>query len=91
MPDIYKEFPFEEIRHPNGNYFRSRGEARDHGFSDDQIWSIVEGEDTWSYGPPHHYVNVIGFVATKERHDGETYYHEEDWGVARAIHEDEIA
>ena len=49
---------------------------KDAGFDDDQIWSITECEDTFSYGPPHHYVNHIGHIATQERHDFETYYEE---------------
>lgn len=76
--DITGDFPFDEIRAPDGNYFRSWQEAKDAGYDDDQIWSITESEGTWTYGPPHHYINHVGHVATLERHDGETYYHEED-------------
>ena len=76
MTDHYNDFPFEEIRLPSGDYFNSMAEARGYGHDQNQIWSVVEGEDTWTYGPAHHYINVIGFVATIERHDEDTYYHE---------------
>lgn len=79
--DIYGRFPFEEIRRPDGDYFLSWKDAKDAGYDDDQIWSIIEGEgddgsEWFTYGPPHHYVNHYGHVATEERHDGNTYYHE---------------
>jgi hypothetical protein len=79
--DIFADFPFEIFRQPNGDYFNSWEEARLAGYDDDQIWSVTEGDDEdgseWStYGPPHHYVNHIGHIATKERHDHNTYYHE---------------
>jgi hypothetical protein len=77
MPDHFQEFPFEEIRKPNGDYFDSWPDAKAAGYDDDQIWSVVEAEGTYTYGPPHHYVNHVGHVATNERHDMETYYHEE--------------
>lgn len=77
MADHFCDFPYEEIRKPSGDYFNSWQEAKDAGFDDDQIWSLVESEGTYTYGPPHHYVNHVGHIATHERHDGETYYHEE--------------
>ena len=76
-----QEFPFEELRKPSGDYFDSWQDAKDHGYDDDQIWSVVHGdEDTFCYGPPHHFVNHIGHIATSERHDGNTYY-EETWNT----------
>lgn len=78
MPDHNAQFPFEEIRRPNGDYFSSWQDAKNHGFDDDQIWSVTVAEDTWTYGPPHHFVNHVGHIATLERHDGDTYYHEEE-------------
>lgn len=79
--DIFGQFPYEEIRKPNGDYFDSWKEAKDAGYDDDQIWSITEGEgddgsEWYITGPPHHYVNHLGHIATKERHDHNTYYHE---------------
>lgn len=73
------DFPFEEIRDDvvggNGDYFTSWQAASDAGFDDDQIWSITEGDNgSYCYGPPHHYINHIGHIATKERHDSHTYY-----------------
>ena len=78
MSEHFCDFPFVEYRKGgiDGDFFASVEEAFDEGWSEDQIWSIVEcGEDEWTYGPPHHYINLIGYVATHERHDGETYYH----------------
>jgi len=72
----HTEFPFEEIRRPDGNYFTSWEDARIDGHDDDQIWSVTETDGTYCYGPPHHYVNHIGHIATAERHDGDTYYEE---------------
>ena len=76
--NIIGDFPFEEIRKECGNYFDTIQECKDAGFDEDQIWSIVVGDDNeFCYGPSHHYVNFIGYVCTKERHDGFTYYIEE--------------
>ena len=76
-----KDFPFEEIKDENGDFFNSARELLDLGYVPSQIWSIVseEGEDGKEYfvfGPSRHYVNLIGFIATEERHDGRTYYEE---------------
>lgn len=77
---IEGDFPFEEIRDDvvggNGDYFASWQAAKDAGFDDDQIWSVTGGDEGYTYGPPHHYINHIGHIATKERHDGDTYYFE---------------
>ena len=71
-----EDFPYEEIRKPTGDYFDSWNQAKQAGYDDDQIWSVVHGDEAWTYGPPHHYINVIGFIATNERHDHDTYYEE---------------
>jgi hypothetical protein len=78
MTKIYHdtEFPFEEIRKPSGDLFRTQLEAQNAGHNENHIWSIIENDGTWTYGPPYHVVNVIGFVATAEAHDGMTYYEE---------------
>lgn len=76
MTDHFTEFPYEEIRRPDGDFFGSWAEAKAAGYADNQIWSVTECEGTWTYGPPHHYVNHIGHIATQETHDNETYYHE---------------
>lgn len=73
------DFPFEEIRTEGGDLFPSLAAAKDAGFDEDQIWSVVEGDEgTWVYGPPHHYVNLLGFVCTQERHDHDTYFEESE-------------
>ena len=80
------EFPFEEIK-DNGDYFHSPHDLRKLGYAESQIWSVVignddeldDGGDRWlyiTYGPSGHYVNVEGYFATKEHHDGHTYYQE---------------
>tara|TARA_B100001057_G_scaffold499887_1_gene612351 strand:- start:6930 stop:7238 length:309 start_codon:yes stop_codon:yes gene_type:complete len=85
-----KEFPFEEIRDDvcggHGDYFDSLDHAvQSTRLPQDHIWSVVcvgdEDEkgvefDAFCYGPPHHYINLIGFIATNEKHDNETYYEE---------------
>lgn len=70
------EFPFEEIRTPSGDYFASQHQVRMAGYPDNQIWSVVVEEGIWVFGPSHHWVNVVGYIATAETHDGETYYSE---------------
>jgi len=77
MTDYYREFPFEEIRDKNGDYFRRPIDLIELGYKLSQIWSVTENDNTFSYGPPHHVVNVLGFVATKEHHNSKTYYHDE--------------
>ena len=48
--------------------------------SEDQIWSVVIADTdegyTYSYGPCEHWIGRLGYVATKEKHDGNTYYEE---------------
>ena len=74
------EFPFEPIRDSSGDYWQSVSDCVAAGFSEDQVWSVaVVDEDDhviFCYGPAHHYVNVIGYVATNERHDGDQYFEE---------------
>ena len=82
--DHYCDFPFEEHRtKTDSDLFDSVQEALDAGWLITQIWSVVACDDddepiTWTYGPNHHWVNVMGFTATQEHHDGDTYYHECD-------------
>lgn len=77
MKVFSEDFPFDEIRTEDGNYFDTIKEAKDAtGLSEDHIWSVIEFDDGngFSYGPSHHYVNLIGYTVTEEPHDGETYY-----------------
>ena len=76
MPVHNIEFPFEEIRDENGDYFNSPQAAVKQGYSVDQIWSLHELDNIFTYGPSHHRINVLGFIATDEHHDGNTYYEE---------------
>ena len=84
-------FPFEEIRDKNGDYFSTVAEAKEvTGYDEYHIWSVTEGEGTWCYGPPQHYVNLLGYVVTKESHDNETYYEEKDWREEEELAEADI-
>ena len=80
MTTIHQEdFPFEEIRDDSGDYFPTAEDAMDcTGFNAQHIWSVAEGDDNYSYvyGPSHHVINVLGYIATNEAHDGDTYYEE---------------
>jgi len=79
MAEEQEDFPFEEIRDDafggNGDYFTTIDCCIAAGFDLDQIWSVTEEEDVITHGPSHHYVNLMGYVCTNERHDGKTYYH----------------
>jgi len=81
------QFPFKEIRdggdESEGNYFNHASELTALGYADSQIWSVVEADSDdpkINYviitGPSHHYVNRIGYFATNEHHDGNTYYYD---------------
>jgi hypothetical protein len=73
----YKDFPFEEIRDkPDGDYFLTAQECHERtGYGFEHIWSVTEGDDNeYVYGPSQHYINKIGYVATEEVHDNDTYY-----------------
>ena len=77
---IQNDFPFEEIKKESGDYFNSIKEMEDLGFTENQMWSVVY-DDTdngcvYTFGPRDHWINLIGYVATKEEHDGDTYYEE---------------
>ncbi|KZX57807.1 hypothetical protein A3709_19480 [Halioglobus sp. HI00S01] len=89
MSQVIGEFPFDEIRmgaNPgetsinDGDYFESAEAAMEAtGLGENHIWSVTDNEDddgnsVFCYGPSRHFVNLIGFIATKEPHDGETYY-----------------
>ena len=75
-----EDLPFEEIRRESGDYFDNLEQAiKETGKMACHVWSVTEGEDDnnnqwYCYGPPHHYVNLIGLVVTNERHDFDTYY-----------------
>ena len=75
MPYYEQEFPFEEIKDYEGDYFLSIEHLLVKGYTPNQIWSVVEADDNvFIYGPMHHYVNLIGYIATKEYHNMNTYY-----------------
>ena len=77
---IKEDFPFEEIRTKSGDFFHTLEEVKALGYTEDQIWSVVIADTdegyTYSYGPCEHWIDRLGYVATKEKHDGNTYYEE---------------
>lgn len=77
MKDHFQDFPYTAIMDTTGRYFTTVESAVEAGHDPDQIWSVVQCDGAWTYGPPRHVVNLMGYIATVERHDGETYYHEE--------------
>lgn len=80
------DFPYEEIRDKNGDYFLTLEAAKAAGHEEDNIWVVIindaideeTGEEIthYTYTHPRHYVNKIGYVATGEarEHDDEEYY-----------------
>ncbi len=73
-----KDFPYEEVRDASGDYFRQWGDVARAGFNDDQIWCVTYADEhngTWiCHDSAPHFVNVLGFVGTKERSaPGERY------------------
>ena len=68
-----QEFPFEEV---------ARFDFLEQVPADvprESIWSVVVtdldcGCTNFTYGPSHHWVNLMYYVQTAEAHDGDTYY-----------------
>lgn len=78
MTDHHCDFPYTCCYDINGDYFHNVQAALDAGYDEKHLWSVVVDDDTntFSYGPPHHYVNLIGIVGTIEERPEDTYYHE---------------
>ena len=79
MAEYEQEFPFTELKTPTGDYYDNRIEMERAGFVESQMWSVTDADDDdgseyLCYGPVHHYVNLLGYIATAEHHDGDTYY-----------------
>ena len=64
------EFPYEEIRDPDGNYFLYYEDVIDAGYCEEQVWTVVStdtDEGIWfAYDSTRRIVNVLGYIATKE-------------------------
>ena len=78
-----KQFPFDEIKRNDGEYFGTAKEAMTAtGLDISHVWVIIEsdtGNDNeycYTTSPPHHHINKIGYIATQEPHDHQTYYNE---------------
>ena len=80
MVEPSEEFPYEEIRRADGNYFDSWSEVSDAGYSYRQTWCITSSDSeqgTWfCYDNAPHFVNVLGFIATNEHAKPGEYYEE---------------
>lgn len=94
MTAHFEEFPFEEIRDPAGDYFRTVEDAvAVTGCQPSQVWSVTIGDsdnpnirDVYYFGPADFRTlgYDAGYVVTVEKHDGNTLYVEN-------IREDEFA
>jgi hypothetical protein len=78
---LTEPFPFNELRRSTGAYYEFPDQLIRAGFENSQIWCVSkdksdDGSVWWYYGPPIHYVNILGYVGTAEHHDGDTYYEE---------------
>ena len=71
-----------------GDYANTPHELMKLGYAESQIWSVSDGEEEIIqddgmrlnyivFGPSGMHINVFGYIATKEHHDGNTYYTEE--------------
>lgn len=67
------DFPYE-----SKNGYPTAAEAIADGWAPDQIWSVAYCGTTTTYGPPHHTLGIDHYLVTEERHDGDTYYEEDD-------------
>ena len=68
-------FPFEEVARFDSLEQVPADIPKSH------IWSVTVADldcgcTCWSYGPSHHWVNLMHYVQTAEAHDGDTYYHD---------------
>jgi len=80
MSQFYQvdDFPFDQIRTPDGGFFATAAQAASAtGLSDRHLWAIADHDGTITYGPATSWVNVYGYFATAEAHDGRTYYAED--------------
>ena len=60
MPN-YIDFPFDEIRDNDGNFFLTPDAASAAtGLDENHIWSIADHDGTITYGPASDWVNVFG-------------------------------
>jgi hypothetical protein len=71
-----------------GDYANSPHELMELGYAESQIWAVSDGDEeivqedgrrlnSIVYGPSGMHINVFGYMATKEHHDGDTFYTEE--------------
>jgi len=84
MSATFAEFPFDEVRDPQGDYFNSVENAMAvTGCQPNQIWSVTISDsenpnirDVYTFGPAD-YRRLgyrAGYVVTVEKHDGNTLY-----------------
>lgn len=84
--EVKCQFPFDEIRdtgNADGDYFYTLEEAlimvEKLGLpgTENHVWSVCEGDNGFTYGPSHHYIDRLGYIVTREQHDGDTYYYDD--------------
>lgn len=65
------DFPYDEIKKENGDYFDSPAECYAAGFERFQVWSVTvddadDGATVFTYSGTIRRVNVLGYVCTRE-------------------------
>lgn len=74
------EFPYEEIKDADGNYFLRYEDVIAAGYCEEQVWTVISTDtDTgiwFTYDSTPRIVNVIGYIATKEKITGDECYEE---------------
>ena len=84
MSATFTEFPFDEVRNPQGDYFNSVEDAMAvTKCQPNQVWSVTISDsdnpnirDIYTFGPAD-YRRLgyrAGYVVTVEKHDGNTLY-----------------
>ena len=74
------EFPYEEIKDADGNYFLHYEDVIDAGYCEEQVWTVISNDNAngiyFTYDSTRRIVNVIGYIATKEEAVPGEYYEE---------------
>jgi len=74
------EFPYEEIKDADGNYFLHYEDVIAAGYCEEQVWTVISTDNEtgiyFTYDSRHRIVNVIGYIATEEEAVPGEYYEE---------------
>ena len=64
------EFPYEEIKDADGNYFLHYEDVIAAGYCEEQVWTVISTDTAngiwFTYDSTPRIVNVIGYIATEE-------------------------